>query len=113
MKKKIVILGSTGSVGQQTLEVAKQHLNEFEVVGLSGWENTKLLQEQISFYKPKIAVVKNEIIARDLKKNINKQSKWPDLKVVKQRRDVGREGKPRNIENPRITENPGNNILIK
>ncbi|MGB6606291.1 MAG: 1-deoxy-D-xylulose-5-phosphate reductoisomerase [Atribacterota bacterium] len=74
MKKKIVILGSTGSVGQQTLEVTKQHLNEFEVVGLSGWENTKLLQEQISFYKPKIAVVKNEIIARNLKKNLNKQN---------------------------------------
>ena len=74
MRKKIVILGSTGSVGQQTLEVTKQHLNKFEVVGLSGWENTKLLQEQISFYKPKIAVVKNEIIARNLKKNLNKQN---------------------------------------
>ena len=49
MRKKIVILGSTGSIGQQTLEVIKQHLNKFEVVGLSGWENTKLFKEQISF----------------------------------------------------------------
>jgi len=74
MRKKIVILGSTGSIGQQTLEVIKKYSNEFEVVGLSGWENTKLLKEQISFYKPKIAVVKNEYIARNLKKDLNKQN---------------------------------------
>jgi len=74
VKKKIVILGSTGSIGQQSLEVIKQHLNEFEVVGLSGWEDTKLLQEQINIYKPKVAVVKNEAIARNLKKNLNKQN---------------------------------------
>jgi 1-deoxy-D-xylulose-5-phosphate reductoisomerase len=71
MRKKIVILGSTGSIGQQTLGVIKQYSNEFEVVGLSGWENTKLLQEQISFYKPKIVVVKNEVIAKRLKREIN------------------------------------------
>ncbi|MEA3453589.1 MAG: 1-deoxy-D-xylulose-5-phosphate reductoisomerase, partial [Candidatus Caldatribacteriota bacterium] len=74
MKKKIVILGSTGSIGQQSLEVIKQHSNEFEVVALSGWEDIKLLQEQISFYKPKIAVVKSAIIARNLKKNLDKQN---------------------------------------
>jgi len=74
MKKKIVILGSTGSIGQQTLEVIRKYSNEFEVVGLSGWENTALLKEQISFFKPKIAVVKNEYIARNLKKDLNKQN---------------------------------------
>lgn len=71
MRKKIVILGSTGSIGQQTLEVLRKHSNEFEVVGLSGWENTTFLKEQISFFKPKIAVVKNEHIARRLKKQLN------------------------------------------
>ena len=75
MRKKIVILGSTGSIGQQTLEVIRKYSNEFEVVGLSGWENTKLLKEQISFYKPKIAVVKNEDIAKRLKKEINNLNK--------------------------------------
>ncbi len=74
MRNKIVILGSTGSVGQQTLEVIRKYSNEFEVVGLSGWENTRLLKEQISFFKPKIAVVKNEYIARNLKKDLNKQN---------------------------------------
>jgi len=74
MRKKIVILGSTGSIGKQTLEVIKKYSNEFEVVGLSGWENTKLLKEQISFYKNKIAVVKNEDAAKRLKKDLNKLS---------------------------------------
>lgn len=71
MRKKIVILGSTGSIGQQTLEVLRKYSNEFEVVGLSGWENTTFLKEQISFFKPKIAIVKNEHIANRLKKQLN------------------------------------------
>jgi len=71
MRKKIVILGSTGSIGQQTLEVIRKYSNEFEVVSLSGWENTTFLKEQISFFKPKIAVVKNEYIARKLRKDLD------------------------------------------
>lgn len=71
MRKKVVILGSTGSIGQQTLEVIRKYSNEFEVVGLSGWENTTFLKEQIKFFKPKIAVVKNEYIAKRLKKELN------------------------------------------
>lgn len=71
MRKKIVILGSTGSIGQQTLEVIRKYSNEFEVVGLSGWENTTFLKEQINFFKPKLAVVKNEYTAKKLKKNLN------------------------------------------
>lgn len=71
MKKKIVILGSTGSIGQQTLEVIQKHSNEFEVVGISGWQNTKLLKEQIRFFKPKIVVVKNGDAAKKLKREIN------------------------------------------
>jgi len=79
MRKKIVILGSTGSIGQQTLEVIRKYSNEFEVVGLSGWENTTFLKEQISFFKPKIAVVKNEYIAEKLKKDLNKLN---DIKIL-------------------------------
>ena len=74
MRKKIVILGSTGSIGQQTLEVIRKFSNEFEVVGLSGWENTAFLKEQINFFKPKIAVVKNEYTAKKLKKDLNNLS---------------------------------------
>jgi len=79
MRKKIVILGSTGSIGQQTLEVIRKYSNEFEVVGLSGWENTTFLKEQISFFKPKIAVVKNEYTAKKLKKDLNDLN---DIKIL-------------------------------
>jgi len=51
----------------------RKYLNEFEVVALSGWKDTKMLQEQINIYNPKVAVVKNEVIARNLKKNLNKK----------------------------------------
>jgi len=79
MRKKIVILGSTGSIGQQTLEVIQKYSNEFEVVGLSGWENMTFLKEQISFFKPKMAVVKNKYTAKKLKKDLNNLN---DIKVL-------------------------------
>ena len=79
MRKKIVILGSTGSIGQQTLEVIRKNSNEFEVVGLSGWENAIFLKEQISLFRPKVAVVKNEYIARKLKRDLDHSS---DIKLL-------------------------------
>ena len=78
MRRKIVILGSTGSIGKQTLEVIQKYPNEFEVIGLSGWENITLLEEQINIFKPKIAVVKNEHMAKKLKKDLNNLS---DIKI--------------------------------
>ena len=50
--KGIAILGSTGSVGRQTLEVIRAFPQHFSVVGLSGWSNVKLLQEQVEEFKP-------------------------------------------------------------
>jgi len=79
MRKKVVILGSTGSIGQQTLEVIRKYSNEFEVVGLSGWENTASLKEQISLFRPKVAVVKNEYTVRKLKKDLDNSS---DIKLL-------------------------------
>ena len=79
MRKKMVILGSTGSIGQQTLEVIRKYSNEFEVIGLSGWENTTFLKEQISLFRPKVAAVKNEYIARKLKKDLDTSS---DIKLL-------------------------------
>ncbi|MBU1152162.1 1-deoxy-D-xylulose-5-phosphate reductoisomerase [Patescibacteria group bacterium] len=44
--KKLVILGSTGSLGTQTLEVLQKHRKEFEVIGLAAGQNTRLLNKQ-------------------------------------------------------------------
>ena len=79
MKKKIVILGSTGSVGKQALTVLSDQEKLFELVGISGWEDTNLLKEQILKYKPKIAVVKNEYFATKLKNSLNK---YLNIKVM-------------------------------
>ncbi|HDK26531.1 MAG TPA: 1-deoxy-D-xylulose-5-phosphate reductoisomerase [Candidatus Atribacteria bacterium] len=75
MKRKIVILGSTGSIGRQTLEVIKEHPDEFEIIGLSCRENIELLKEQIIKFKPNISVVANEFLAKKLKNELNNFNK--------------------------------------
>ncbi len=51
--KKIVIIGSTGSIGTQTLEVCESNKNFFEVYGITAGKNTKKLRSQVLDYKPK------------------------------------------------------------
>lgn len=55
--KRIVILGSTGSIGTQSLDIIRQHPDKFQVVGLSAHSNTEKLQEQILEFKPKFVSV--------------------------------------------------------
>ena len=52
MKKKIAILGSTGSIGTQALDVIRHNRDRFEVVALSCGRNEKLLMEQVKEFKP-------------------------------------------------------------
>ena len=53
--KRLAILGSTGSIGQQVLNVVKSFPGKFRVLGLAGGQNTSLLVEQISQFQPKLA----------------------------------------------------------
>jgi len=53
MKRKISILGSTGSIGRQALEVISKLEDKFEIIALAGGANSKLLNEQIQQFKPK------------------------------------------------------------
>src|SRR3989344_944679 len=62
----ISILGSTGSVGTQTLEVVDQFKNQLKVVGLAAGGNLGLLQKQIKKYRPKVVSVKTEEDAKKL-----------------------------------------------
>lgn len=52
MKKKVLILGSTGSIGRATLDVISVQKDRFEVVGLACRENVELLKKQIEKFKP-------------------------------------------------------------
>ena len=67
--KKISILGSTGSIGRQTLDVISQHPEKFKVVGLSAGKNIDLLKEQIIQFKPLAVSVQDEKSASDLSRD--------------------------------------------
>lgn len=67
MQKNISLLGSTGSIGIQTLQVVDMFPNRFKVVSIAASGNKmKLLEEQIAKYKPQIVSVANEECARIL-----------------------------------------------
>ena len=50
--RRLVILGSTGSIGRQTLEVVRALPEHFKIIGLAGGENTALILEQINEFAP-------------------------------------------------------------
>ena len=68
MKKKIAILGSTGSIGEASLKIIKNNLKEFNIFLLSGNSNQMLINSQIKKYKPKIFVINNFAIYKLIKK---------------------------------------------
>lgn len=68
MVENLSILGSTGSIGRQSLSVAK-HLN-INITALTANKNIKLLEEQVRAFKPKLAVAFDEQSAKDLKVKI-------------------------------------------
>jgi 1-deoxy-D-xylulose-5-phosphate reductoisomerase len=55
--KKITILGSTGSIGTQTLDIAEQYPDQFQVIGLAAGSNLQLFLEQIRQFKPEIVAI--------------------------------------------------------
>lgn len=56
---RVAVLGSTGSIGCQTLDVIRAHPQRFEVVGLSAWNNADLLAKQITEFEPGIVACAN------------------------------------------------------
>ncbi len=67
--KNIAILGSTGSIGTQTLEVVREN-QDIRVLGLSAGSNITRLEEQIREFRPKLAAVWNEEKAKELRLRI-------------------------------------------
>ena len=64
--KKIAILGSTGSIGTQTLEVVREHKDELCVTALAAGHNKERLMEQIREFHPKLVSLSDEKDAREL-----------------------------------------------
>jgi len=67
MKKKICILGSTGSIGKTTLEIISKNKKDFDVVLLSGNNNVKLLITQAKKFKPKYIYSNNLYFKKKLR----------------------------------------------
>ena len=66
--KKILILGSTGSIGTNALELIRNNREQYQVVGISGNKNIELLKKQIEEFKPTLIYVGTEQDALNLKK---------------------------------------------
>ena len=72
MKKKIAILGSTGSIGKSTLEVIKKDKKNFNVVYLSANNNYKKLIQQAKEFNAKNVLIKNEKFYLKVKNSLKK-----------------------------------------
>ena len=65
--KRLVILGSTGSIGTQSLDIAREYKDEFEITALAAGKNVKLMEQQIREFRPGYAVMWEETAAAELK----------------------------------------------
>ena len=78
MKKKIVILGSTGSIGKTSLNIFKKNLKDFSIFLLSSNSNYHSICSQIKQFKPKYFVISN----KDVYLKVKKDSKKTMLKLL-------------------------------
>ena len=67
---KIVLLGSTGSIGTQTLDIVRNYSSDLQVVALAAGSNVVLMEQQIREFMPKKAVMWSKEAAKDLKEKV-------------------------------------------
>ncbi len=72
MKKKIAILGSTGSIGRTSLDIIKKDLKSFTIILLYANSNYSLIKKQIKYFKPKYFIINNLIVFQKIKKKFKK-----------------------------------------
>ena len=73
MKKRIAILGSTGSIGKTSLNIFKNNPKKFEIVLLSANSNSKSIYKQIKNFKPKYFIINNYKVFKKTKKRFKKK----------------------------------------
>ena len=71
MAKNLTILGSTGSIGTQTLDIVSQNPEDLKVVAMSCGKNLDLFESQIRKYKPSLVSVGSEELAKDLRERLS------------------------------------------
>ncbi|MBP2654916.1 MAG: 1-deoxy-D-xylulose 5-phosphate reductoisomerase [Firmicutes bacterium] len=75
MLKRLAVLGSTGSIGTQTLKVVAEHPEKFKITALAAYHNDKLLENQLEIFQPDIAVLVENEAAERLKKRYRGRTK--------------------------------------
>ena len=68
--QRLVILGSTGSVGSSTLDVVARHPERFEIVGLSANQRVDVLLAQCRQFRPRIVVLGSEVAAKEMRQSL-------------------------------------------
>lgn len=76
--KKIGILGSTGSIGTQTLEIVRNYSEDVQVTALAAGSNVALLEKQIREFRPKAAALWSEEASKDLRERVRDM----DVKIL-------------------------------
>ena len=82
MKKKIAILGSTGSIGTQTLDILKKKKNKIDIILLTANKNSSLLIKQIKEFKVKNVIIKDIKGFKLIKKKFPKIKVFNDFKTI-------------------------------
>ncbi len=94
--KKIVLLGSTGSIGRQTLEVVRSLGSDYRIIALAAGKNDRLMAEQVREFKPELAVMSGDDSALKLAEAVkdldvrvesgelwqNRTAAWPEADLV-------------------------------
>ncbi len=75
----ITLLGSTGSIGTQTLDIVAQYPDRFRVVGLTSYNNVTLLAEQVRQFRPKVVGIGREELLPELRSLLSGIDPLPEL----------------------------------
>lgn len=77
--KAITLLGSTGSIGTQTLDILEHHPDKFRLVGIAAGRNVALLAEQVRQFNPEIVAIRDERKLAELKSAIADVDPQPQI----------------------------------
>ena len=77
--KAISLLGSTGSIGTQTLDIIQSHPDQFRLVGIAAGSNVELLAQQVLQFKPEIVAICDESKLSELKEKIASLDPQPEV----------------------------------
>ena len=75
------MLGSTGSIGTQTLDIIAEHPDKFRLVALAAGSNVELLAQQVRQFKPSLVAIRDASKVAELKELIKDVSPQPEIMV--------------------------------